>query len=168
MNNSILIVAPHADDETLGCGGTILRFIQEGYQVHWLIVTDMSVTSGFSLSDIKKRDKEIKKVFEAYQFSSLHRLRFPPAQLETIPKRELIKAISRVMFQIKPSQVFTPYRNDVHSDHEIVFDLVTSVTKVFRYPFVKKIYAYETISETDFGMKPEDRGFPLPKKQKSC
>ena len=101
MNNSILIVAPHADDETLGCGGTILRFIREGFQVHWLIVTDMDITSGFSQSDIKKRDKEIKKVF----------------------------------------------------------DLVTSVTKVFRYPFVKKIYAYETISETDFGMKPEDRGF---------
>ena len=34
-----------------------------------------------------------------------------------------------------------------------------SATKSFRYPFIKRVLAYETISETDFGMKPEDGGF---------
>jgi len=34
-----------------------------------------------------------------------------------------------------------------------------SSTKSFRYPFIKRVLVYETISETDFGMKPEDGGF---------
>ena len=69
MNKSVLIVAPHADDETLGCGGTVLRLVEEGYQVHWLLVTGMSEESGFSQEQIKKRNEEIHSVFHEYQFS---------------------------------------------------------------------------------------------------
>lgn len=158
-NNTILIVAPHADDETLGCGGTILRFVEQGYQVHWLLITGMSKDAGFIDAQIEKRKVEIDNVANEYQFSGVHQLNFPPAQLETLPKGELIGAVCNVIGLVKPEQVFTVYRNDAHSDHEIVFDVVASATKTFRYPFVKKIYAYETLSETDFGLKPEDGGF---------
>lgn len=156
---SVLVVAPHADDETLGCGGTILKLVSQGYEVHWLIITEMSVSTGFTLSQIKKRKSEINIVSEAYQFKAVHELGLPPAQLDTLPKGEIIGLISEVVDQIKPSIVFTVYRNDAHSDHEIVFDAVMSATKTFRYPFVKKVMAYETLSETDFGVKPEDGGF---------
>ncbi len=36
---NILVIAPHPDDETLGCGGTLLRHINEGDRVYWLIGT---------------------------------------------------------------------------------------------------------------------------------
>ena len=32
-----LFVAPHADDETLGCGGTILKLADQGLEVYWLL-----------------------------------------------------------------------------------------------------------------------------------
>ncbi|GAA65006.1 hypothetical protein P20311_2810 [Pseudoalteromonas sp. BSi20311] len=156
---TILIVAPHADDETLGCGGTILRYIKEGHEVHWLLVTGMKEEFGFSTEQITIRNKEIDKVNKLYGFSSLNKLNFPPAALEKVSKGELIGAISKVVNAIKPDEVFTTYRNDAHSDHEIVYDAVMSCTKSFRYPFVKRVLAYETISETDFGLKPEDGGF---------
>lgn len=159
MNKSVLIVAPHADDETLGCGGTILRLVEEGYQVHWVLITGMSEATGFSKLQINKRNEEISRVNKAYQFASVFELNFPPAKLDNLPKGDLINAICNILVKVKPEQVFTVYRNDAHSDHEIVFDAVTSATKTFRYPFVKRLYAYETISETDFGMKPEDGGF---------
>ncbi len=38
----VIVIAPHPDDETLGCGGAILRHIADGDMVHWLIVTDAS------------------------------------------------------------------------------------------------------------------------------
>ena len=44
---NILIVAPHPDDETLGCGGAILRHVSEGHSVHWMIMTKMSEEIGF-------------------------------------------------------------------------------------------------------------------------
>lgn len=159
MSKIVLIIAPHADDETLGCGGSILRYIQEGHQVHWLIVTGMSEQAGFSVAQIVKRAQEIKDVALSYGFSGVHELNFPPAQLEILPKGTIIEPISAVMNRVKPDEVFCVYRNDAHSDHEIVFDSVMSATKSFRYPFIKRVLSYETISETDFGMKPEDGGF---------
>jgi LmbE family N-acetylglucosaminyl deacetylase len=45
---TVLVVAPHADDETLGCGGTLLKLKAEGCELHWLLVTEMTVDGGFS------------------------------------------------------------------------------------------------------------------------
>lgn len=159
MNKSVLVVAPHADDETLGCGGTILRLIQEGYQVSWLLVTGMSEAAGYSASQIEKRQQEIDKVAAAYLFSNIYTLDFPPAQLDALPKGQVIGAVSNVIQALKPEQIYCVYRNDAHSDHEVVYDAVMASTKAFRAPFVKRVLAYETLSETDFGTKPEDSGF---------
>jgi len=156
---TIFVIAPHADDETLGCAGTILRYRDEGASIHWLIVTGMSKQAGFDDEQISTRDAEIKKVQKTYKFDSVTQLNFPPAALDTVPMGKIIKAISQTIENKVPDIVFTPYRNDAHSDHKIVFDAAMAATKSFRYPFIKRVLAYETISETDFGMKPEDRGF---------
>ena len=159
INTTILVIAPHADDESLGCGGTLLRHKSEGSNIHWLIMTGMSEASGFSEERIATRQQEINSVAEHYSFDSIHQLGLPPAALETLPIGILISGISDVINQIKPEIVYVPYRNDAHSDHELVFDAAMSATKSFRYPFIKRVLTYETISETDFGMKPEDGGF---------
>lgn len=156
---TVLVVAPHADDETLGCGGTILKLVDKGCQVHWVLVTEMTSDAGFSEKQIQARKSEIRKVSTAYGLAATHELKLPSARLETLSKGDVIGPISQIVNQVKPEMVFTVYRNDAHSDHEIVFDAVMSATKSFRYPFIKKVLAYETISETDFGMKPEDGGF---------
>lgn len=158
-HKSVLVVAPHADDETLGCGGTLLRLIAQGYQVHWLLVTGMSESAGFSQGKIAQRRKEIDLVASMYHFHGVHELNFPPARLDTLSKGEIVAGIAGVLNTIKPEMIFSPYRNDAHSDHEVVYDAVMSAAKSFRTPFVRKILAYETLSETDFGMKPEDGGF---------
>jgi LmbE family N-acetylglucosaminyl deacetylase len=42
----------------------------------------------------------------------------------------------------------------VHSDHAAVFDAASACTKAFRYPTLRKVYVYETLSETEFGIRP--------------
>ena len=44
----VLVIAPHPDDETLGCGGTLLRHLDQGDDVHWLIVTSVREEDGWS------------------------------------------------------------------------------------------------------------------------
>ncbi|WP_067984414.1 PIG-L deacetylase family protein [Neptuniibacter pectenicola] len=151
---TVLVIAPHPDDETLGCGGALLRHQFENHEVHWLIVTGMSSEAGFSLDRIKQRCQEINQVADCYGFHSVHELNMPPAGLDDIPLGEMITRISHVVGLVEPTQVYVPFRNDVHSDHRMVFDAVMSATKSFRYPFIKRILAYETISETDFDLKP--------------
>ena len=45
MMKKILCVAVHPDDETLGAGGSLLRWKQEGNEIYWLILTKMDQNS---------------------------------------------------------------------------------------------------------------------------
>ena len=65
--NKIIIFAPHPDDETLGCGGTLLKHIDNGDQVHWVIMTDIKESEGFKKQLINQRKREIKKRRSKFQ-----------------------------------------------------------------------------------------------------
>jgi len=155
----VLVIAPHPDDETLGCGGTVLRHIENGDRVHWAIVTAVKTSHGFSEERVQSRDEEIQAVARSYGFAGVHRLDFPTMTLDTIPKGELIGALGRVVKEISAQILYVPYRNDAHSDHAAVFDAAAACAKTFRYPSVRSVRAYETPSETEFGIRPDDPGF---------
>jgi N-acetylglucosamine malate deacetylase 1 len=159
MKKIVLIVAPHPDDETLGCGGTICRLINEGHSVHWLIATDMRSSVDFTDQQISVRQAEIKKVANLYGFSSINQFKHSPSTLNEIPKKILISDFVDVLENIRPTDIYIPYRNDAHDDHQAVFDGIMSAAKSFRRLYIQRIYSYEVVSETDFGLKPEDGGF---------
>ena len=151
----VLIVAPHPDDETLGCGGSLLKHRTAGDIIHWLIVTERCAESGSSQEVAAMRDAEISSVAEQYGFESVHRLRFPEIKLDSIPFHLVVKAFSDVVRQIQPQIMYVPCPADIHTDHRVAFDAVASCSKWFRYPSIEKILAYETLSETEFNMNPD-------------
>jgi N-acetylglucosamine malate deacetylase 1 len=153
----VIIVTPHPDDETLGCGGTILRHKKEGDQVCWLIVTKMG--DEFELSRRTKRNEEIERVKEMYGFDEVFQLNFDAGTLDFIPLGNIINEISQCFNRFQPNIVYLPYRSDIHSDHKVVFDATVACTKWFRYPFVNKVLVYETLSETDFTINPDSNHF---------
>lgn len=157
--SEILVVAPHPDDETLGCGGTLLRHAAQGDKVHWLIVTEMKPEHGFTQEQVESRCAEIREVARQYGFSSVHALGFSTAKLDTAPLLGLVAAIEAVFKTVRPEAVYLPYPGDVHSDHRIVFDAAAPCTKTFRFPWLKRVLAYETISETDLALNPGLNGF---------
>jgi len=156
---TVVVVAPHPDDETLGCGGTLLRHKRNGDDVHWLIVTHVSEASGYSLERVQTRNQEIERVAARYAFDSTTNLQFAPASLDRIPMGELVNRISFVFRELHPEIVYLPYAGDAHTDHSFVSDAVLACTKWFRYPEVRRVLAYETLSETDFGIRPDRNGF---------
>lgn len=157
--NKVLVVAPHPDDETLGCGGTILKHIDKGDKVYWLIMTSMNRECGFTEDRIKQRQLEIKQVSELYNFADTIEMRVPASKMDTIPLNTLIDKVNNLFRDIMPSIVYIPFSGDVHSDHRVVFDIIVSCTKWFRNSSIKKILCYETISETDFGINPVENKF---------
>ena len=150
--NKIIVIAPHPDDETLGCGGTLLRHKQAGDEIHWLIMTNVSTAAGYSDKNVARRETEIEIVAKEYQFDSVTKLDFRPAYLDIIPLGELIEKISQVFMRIKPELIYMPFEGDIHSDHKVTCQAVASCCKTFRYKFIRKIMAYETLSETDFSI----------------
>ena len=152
--SKILVVAPHPDDETLGCGGTLLKNKLEDKELYWLIMTKM-IGNPYE----NKRQIEIAEVEKAYGFKKSMVLDFPSAQLDTFPIKQIITKISDFVSDIEPTEIYLPFPRDAHSDHKVVFDACVSLTKWFRYPSVTKVYAYETQSETDFDIFPDSSGF---------
>ncbi len=157
--NKVAIIAPHPDDETLGCGGTILKHIANGDEVFWVIVTGGKDSIIFENVDIKQYSDNINYVAEAYKFTTVIRLELPVVRLDTIPEHSIYDAISSVLKSIKPDIIYIPNLNDVHSDHQIISRIMVSCTKNFRFPYIKKIYMYETISETDYSASMQNYAF---------
>jgi LmbE family N-acetylglucosaminyl deacetylase len=148
---NVLVVAPHPDDELLGCGGTLLRYASEGVTLGWLIVTGMNESYGWDVKRINERAIEIQKVQRALgiQAENLYQLDLPPAGLDSLPLSDVIGKISEVFSDFQPDEVFLPHPGDVHSDHRVCFEAAMACTKWFRYPSVKRVLTYETVSETD-------------------
>lgn len=71
---------------------------------------------------------------------------------------DLVVEVSNVFRSFEPEEVFVPHPSDVHTDHRIVYKAATGCTKWFRCPSVKRVLAYETLSETDFCLD-TDQGF---------
>jgi len=154
-----LIISPHPDDEVLGAGGTLFkRKMIKKNLLYWIIVTRLKPTT--SKRKILTRNKEIKKISKIFGFKKVFQLNFNTTELDSSSKKKLIQDFSYIFNQIKPNELFVPHFSDVHSDHKIVSEVISTCTKNFRYPFIKKILAYEALSETDYNLNRKKAFFP--------
>ena len=146
----VLAVAVHPDDETLGCGGALLKHKNDGDDIYWLIITSVNVENGWKKEKVESRRREIDSVSNMYGFSATHNLGFPTTRLDTIPMKDLISEISKIIQKVEPGLIYIPNRSDIHTDHQVAFKAIMSCTKVFRNSFIRKILMYECLSETEF------------------
>lgn len=141
----VLVVAVHPDDETLGCGGTILKHKDNNDSVDWLILT-RSFNEEFNTI----REKEIEQVSELYRFNKVFKMGWEATKLDRVSFSEIVDKAGKVISESKPDIIYLPHPSDIHTDHQVAFKAIYSCTKSFRYPFIKKILAMETLSETEF------------------
>ena len=145
----IMVVSPHPDDESLGAGGSLLKYKSEGHNIFWLNITDMKKEYGYHQEQIEKRNSEIETVQQEYKFDGFYNLKLKPTGLDEYKLGELIVLIKAVLDEVQPDRLILPYGHDVHSDHRIIFDAAYACTKSFRAPYLKELYCMEIISETD-------------------
>lgn len=148
----VMFIAVHPDDETLGCGGTILKHKAQGDEIYWLTITNATKDHPFHFSDefVIMREQLVDKVALAYGFNETIKLDLPTQMLHSIDLKDFVVAVDDVIKRIQPNVIYMPFRGDVHSDHRIAFDAIYSCTKSFRKPFIEKIYMLEALSETEF------------------
>lgn len=152
MKSKILIIAPHADDEILGAGGTLLKLRDRGCSINWLLVTSPDKKLNWSNKQINKRNEEINEISKRVGFDNVYKLNFPSSSLDTIPFGEIVNSLNKIISELQPNELFIPHYSDVHTDHEVVYKASISSSKSFRHPYIKRIIMYETLSETEFGL----------------
>src|SRR5258706_6233327 len=156
----VLVIAPHPDDETLGCGGTLLKHRGAGDSVSWLIMT-RGHEPQWSAETLSNKEAEIERVAAAYEFEHMFRFDYPATRMDRLSQAEIIASVSRVVAEDRPRFVYLNHAGDVHSDHRIVFESVISAIKPFyssRHG-VKRILSYETLSSTEAAAPDHMRAF---------
>ncbi len=142
----ILVIAVHPDDETLGAGGTLLKYRQKGAEIFWAIITQ---TYNEEQKPIQK--ETIGKVKHLYGFTETFLMQKTATTLSTKDIPEIIQWIEKIVLEIKPEVVIVPCQTDIHSDHRIVAQACLALLKPHRYGFIQKLLAMEVLSETDIG-----------------
>lgn len=146
----VLAISVHPDDETLGCGGTLLKHRLQGDNLFWLIGTQAYETQWPS-DVIEQKAVEVEQVAEAYGMEQYFKLGYHAARLDTVPQADLIGSIQNVVADVKPQVVYLVHDGDVHTDHQAVFTATMSVLKPFHMARlgVSRIICYETLSSTE-------------------
>lgn len=150
MNMRVLVVAPHPDDEVLGCGGTIAKHVVKGDEVHLCIVTK-AYTPDWSAEFLKNREKEIERVKGILGIKQTHFLNFPTVKLDTIPQKTLNDSMSDILNKVMPDIIYLPHNGDLNKDHRLVFEACLVAARPVKHK-IKKLLCYETLSETEWGI----------------
>ena len=136
--NRILILSPHTDDAELGAGGTILKLIDQGAKIRWIVFStaEESVPKGFNKNSLKKEFINVTKSLDLNENQySIHdfKVRYLHER-----RQELLEILIKEKNNFNPDLVIGPSQNDLHQDHQIV-----SNEMVRAYKNDASIIAYE-------------------------
>jgi len=148
----ILIVAPHPDDEVLGCGGTLIKHAKSGDNIHLCIAT-VGYTPDWSQEYLDNRSIEIKKVGKILGIKKIHMLGYPTVKLDTISQKEINDCLFNLVSKVKPQVVYIPHRGDLNIDHRILHDASLVALRPLNNS-TSRILSYEVPSVTEWGVQP--------------
>lgn len=116
-----LVFAPHADDETFGMGGSLIKAHAAGLETHVVVLTDGAM-GGDAENLIAIRREEAEKATQILGVSSLQCWSEPDRGLEVVPA--LVDKISQAITQLNPKSIFFPGPMELHPDHRAAALLV--------------------------------------------
>lgn len=144
----ILVFAPHNDDEVLGVGGTIAKFADQGHEVYVCEVTTWKENpNGF-----EGIQKQAVQAHDILGVKDTFFLNLPVVYLKETPTKEKNKKFFEVVKQIRPEIAFIPHIGDMHVDHAETATAAMVALRPIENPQLKAIYAYETLSETEWNI----------------
>lgn len=144
-----LVIAPHPDDEVLGCGGTMARVADEGGEVHVAVVT-RGQPPAFDEEMIARVRAEACAAHRHLAVRQSHWLDLPAAQLFETPHAKLNHALSELVRDVRPDTLLIPFFGDVHMDHQLIFMSALVAARPHQAAYPRRILAYETVSETNW------------------
>lgn len=150
----IVVIAPHNDDEILGVGGTMVKLAKQGHEV---IVCE--VTAGDLDNEMVQLQK--REAIESHELMGVktHFMDLPVVGLREMTTRELNSAFQNHMLKLQPDIVFIPHKGDMHIDHRMTIEAAMVALRPVTFPSLAAIYAYETLSETDWNTPSVDNAF---------
>ena len=150
MKGRVIVFAPHPDDETLCCGGTIAKRISEGYEVYVVVMTDGRYSFLHVLGiDRNPAPEEVKEIRREEVKRATRILGVPEENLIFLNfvdrtlmdnEDEAVRRVVEVLSDKRPVEVYVPYKRDGHPDHRATYRIVKEAIRELGLPV--KVYQY--------------------------
>lgn len=128
---NILAIGAHPDDIEFGCGGTLIKYSQQGHNIFLLVLTDGS----FGGDPQIRKDEQA----QAARFMNVRELFWGGFNdTELVDNRELILKIEEIIRKVNPDIIFLNYEEDVHQDHRATSQAAVSASR-----YVREVLFYE-------------------------
>ena len=151
----ILVVAAHPDDELLGLGGTVRRLANAGKEIHAVILAE-GITSRSDKRDeadqkeLLELKEDAKRAAEIVGYQSIEFCGFPDNRMDEVDLLDIIKVVSKYVEKYQPDTIFTHHHGDLNIDHRCTCEAVLTACRPVGDYGVKRIYAFETPSSTEW------------------
>jgi len=156
----VLVVGAHADDEVLGCGGTMARLAAEGADVHVLLLADGETSrDGARLQEQEARKAAAADAARILGCKSTISHDFPDNRLDSVDLLDIVKVIELRLAELQPDTVFAHHNGDVNIDHRRVHEAVLAACRPQPGHSVKQLLFYEVASSTEW--RPAGSGVPF-------
>lgn len=147
----VLVVAAHADDEALGCGGTIARHVAEGDEVHLVLMADgVSSRPGRSELELNRRIDASGVAQAELGIATVERADFPDNKMDGVPLLAVVQRLETVLEKIKPSVIYTHHHGDLNIDHRLTHAAVMTACRPLPETSVREILGFEALSSTEW------------------
>jgi LmbE family N-acetylglucosaminyl deacetylase len=151
---TVLVVAAHADDEALGCGGTIARHVEEGDAVHLVLMADgVQSRRESSEADLARRIEASKQAQSILGISFSQSLELPDNKMDSVPLLEIVQKLEPILAEIQPSVVYTHHHGDLNIDHGLTQAAVMTACRPVPGSSVREIYGFEVLSSTEWSIQ---------------
>jgi len=173
LERSAIIFSPHPDDETLGCGGTIIRKKRAGADVSIVYMADGRRSHSHLIPENELKSIRVNEALAASQKLGVEEkdvqfLEFKDSELGNNQESAILKVID-ILLQIKPDEIFIPYHRDDHPDHSATNSIVVSALQTYGRQLVVNEYPvwfwrhwpWVRCSDIRFGIKSISSGLNL-------
>lgn len=164
MFSRTLIITPHCDDETIGCGGLISELSDKGNAVQVLIVTTHHNSFNYNVGRVVSNDERLEETYNAINILNptakvIQLDGFEDGRLDTCDKKSLITQLDRHILEFKPTAVLFPYSSH-HQDHQIVYQASVAAlrpTVATNFIRVKAMYEYPYVNSWSSNLNPNSK-----------
>lgn len=149
----VLVIAPHPDDEILGCGGTLARLADEGGDVTIAVATT-GRSPAFPAEQVQQVHAEMRRAHAILGVTDTRLLDLPAAEMDTLSARDCNAPFAELVETLQPDTLLLPFVGDIHLDHQLTFLAAMVAARPRQAKAPSQILCYETVSETNWYAAP--------------
>jgi N-acetylglucosamine malate deacetylase 1 len=133
-NKSALIVSPHQDDETLGCGGVIALKRDQGVEVNVAFITDGAAShiwhpqyANGEIAPVRAKEATEALGILGVEAQNIHCFGYPDGQLRWIEaeqQAQIVQQLTALIQATQPEEIYVTHHRDRSNDHEVAYELV--------------------------------------------